>query len=487
MNLRISILLVLAAMLCLWSEAVVSETIDQPGRAAGQVDEAACRALAHRFSDVVLLRGERIAQLAGESISGIRLMAWHNGRWEQVPFQLDEKREDGSYLFPLGEENDSDEMNRVVDGWDEVLFMASDAGCQVDPVGWPGGFAKAEEIRVTDPLNGNTGWFYLFSFPEPPPPSPVDLISYDHDYDRFTSKYYTAGYARAKYEQKAAMEFYSVPKAYGGSGENWFDSAKIWTRIKLFFSFMKLTIHSDDWVSWVPAYIDGPIRVIVKKRMNIKILGLRTPAVDADLAYYPYYFLSSIIIKLPFDPSIVTSSLRQTIGTDLDHNAVGMQFWNSENLEPVIVDGRMSPQEEAMDLSPDQWRIISGQQGKYLGKAVYAGNFKLSSIKVDEGRYIDDYTHIDPPENEPGIYGSYNWTWDITHGKKGKYVIWIEAHYGPPVEDEEDLRACLNVTDNPLHVRIGARERLNCLLVTPPGFTDDVLPEKYHKDVEPAE
>ena len=249
-------------------------------------------------------------------------------------------------------------------------------------------------------------------------------------------------------------------------------------------SLIQITIHSDNWDSWVPAYIDGPIRVIVKKRMHIKIgLGLHTPNVDADLVYYPHFFMSAIVIGIPFDPSIVTSSLQISIGTDLNHHATGMLFWNSENPEPVIVDGRMSPQEKAMDMSPDKWRVVSGDQGKYMGKAVYGGNFKLSNIKLDGGRYIDDYTCREPPENEPGIFGSYNWTWDITNGKKGEYVVWMEAHYGPPIRSEEDLQCCLNVTDHPLLVRVGTEERLDCLLIPPPGFSEDILPEIFRKDL----
>ena len=37
----------------------------------------------------------------------------------------------------------------------------------------------------------------------------------------------------------------------------------------------------------------------------------------------------------------------------------------------VLVDGRMSPQEKAMDMSPDVWRVVSGNQGKYIRVPVY--------------------------------------------------------------------------------------------------------------------
>jgi hypothetical protein len=451
-------------------------------------EEPPCAMFPDRFSDVILIQGKRVPPLLGQNIPSIRLMVWHHGRWEPAPFQIDEKSEDGSFLYPLGEENDQDKLDRMLACQDEVVFMARDAGCRVDPSDWPVGRLAEQEIEVTDPLTGEKGWFYLFSLPESAPLSPIDLIRYDPEYDRISSRYYEAGYARIRRQQKAVMEYYSVPVDQGGTGENWFDSAKLWTRIKLFFSIVKITIHSDDWVSWVPAYIDGPIRVVIKKRMYIKIgLGLHTPNVDADLAYYPYFFMSAIVISIPFDPALVTSYLCITIGTDLDHNAAGTLFWNSQNPDPVIVDGRMSPQERAMDLSPDRWRVVSGAQGKYLGKAVYGGNFKMSNIKLDEGRYVDDYTYADPPENEPGIFGSYNWTWDISNGNKGKYVAWIEAHYGPAIEKPQDMASCLNVTDHPLRIRTGQEERLNCLLVPPPGFTEEILPEAYGGKAPPAQ
>jgi len=463
----------------------------QPPAAAAQTpepeagrarEESAGSGLVGRPLDVVVVPGDWLPGLLGTSIPQLRLMTRRWGRWEPVPFQIDEKTQDGAYLFPFGKESDREKLDQKLDRRDELVFLARDAGCRASAADWPVEQEIGEEIGLTDPLSGQRGWLYLFAFPNPPPVSIVDLINYDPDYDRIQSRYYTAGYSRLKHDQKAVMEYFSIPESEGGSGSNWCDSAKIWTRIKLLFSVFRITIHSDNWVSWVPAYIDGPIRVIVKKRMAIKLgLGLRTPHVEADLIYYPRFFISAIVISIPFDPSIVTSSLSITIGTDLNHEATGMLFWNSQNLEPVLVDGRMSPQEKAMDMRPDAWRVVSGRQGKYMGKAVYAGNFRLSNIKLDQGLYVDDSSYREPPENEPGIYGSYNWTWDITHGKKGKYVVWIEAHYGSGIQSEQDLTTCLNLTDHPLYVRTDSLERLNCLLIPPPGFSREVLPEEYQQ------
>lgn len=443
-----------------------------------------CVMFKHRIPDVVRILGRDLPTFLGKCIPSIRLLAYRSDRWVSIVFQVDEKNTDGAFLFPNGEENDLSEIDDNLDEQDEIVFLARDAGCRAPSSAWPGDSIAGEEIEITDPLTGEKGWSYLFAFSDPPPLAPDDLISYDPEWDRISSRCYVAGYSRIKGRQSAVNESYLVPKECGGNGRNFFDSAKGWIRLRLLFSLLKITIHSDNFLSSVPAYIDGPVRVVIKKRTAIKLgPGLRSPHIDSDLIYYPRFFMSGLVIAIPFDPSLVTSSLRLTIGTDLNHEATGMLFWNSRNLEPAIVDGRMSPQEIALDIRPDQWRVVFGDQGKYLGKAVYAGNFRLSNIKLDEGRYVDDFRHSEKPENEPGIYGSYNWTWDITNGKKGKYVVWIEAHYGGRIEGPEDVADCLNVTDNPLRVRIGQREMRNCLLIPPPGFGEQILPEMYRGSV----
>jgi len=447
--------------------------------------------LRHRITDVVKVVGEQVPEMLGRANASLRLLACHGGNWTAVPFQIDEKSDDGRFLYPLGEENNRDEMDGELAGRDEIVFMAATAGDRVDPADRPKGLTAAAEIEITDPLTGEKGWCYLYSYlDEPPPLSNVDLIRYDPGSDRSRSRYYDVGYSRQKEKQKAVMESYSVPEEHGGDGVNFFDSAKIWVRIKLFFSLVKIVIHSPDFVSRVPAYIDGPVRVVIKKRTAVKIgMGLQTPNIDSDLIYYPHFFTSALVLAIPFDPSLFTSSMSISIGTDLNHRAAGMRFWNSRNPVPVLVDGTMSPEENRMDLGPDHWRVISGSQGKYLAKAVYAGNFKMSNIRLDEGRYIDDRTHREPPENEPGIFGSYNWTWDITHGRRGKYVVWIEAHYGGEVVGPQDVAACLNVTDRPLRIRVGPEERPNCLLIPPPGFTEEILPDRcrVHRRSSPNE
>ena len=439
-----------------------------------------------RAPDIVRILGRDLPKLLGHEIPSIRLMVYRSGKWSPIPFQIDEKDDEGGFLFPYGQENDQEKFDYRLDRQDEIVFVARDIGCQGPTALWPAGYTAGEEVEVTDPLTGERGWCYVFSFPKPIPLSFVDLVDYDSDYDRISSFHYIVSYSRVKGEQNAVMESYVIPENVGGNGVNFFDSAKGWIRISFLFSLLKVNLQSDEFLSSVPAYIDGPIRVVIKKRTGIKLgLGLRSPQVDADLIYYPRFFHSALVIAIPFDPSLLTSHLYMTIGTDLNHHALGMQFWNSCNPEPMIVDGRMSPQEEAIDLSPDSWRVLSGVQGKYVAKAVYAGNFKLSNIKLNEGRYIDDYMYRDPPEYEPGIYGSYRWTWDITNGKTGKYVVWIEAHYGGRIEEPEDVVDCMNVTDHPLRVRIGSKEILNCLLIPPPGFTEEILPEMFLRNSGP--
>ncbi|MCP4710133.1 MAG: hypothetical protein GY869_16040, partial [Planctomycetes bacterium] len=66
-------------MHCLLAQQGVAEIIEPGDSLATGTGGTGCKTLAHRFSDVILLRGERLPELLGESISGIRLMARHHG------------------------------------------------------------------------------------------------------------------------------------------------------------------------------------------------------------------------------------------------------------------------------------------------------------------------------------------------------------------------------------------------------------------------
>jgi len=140
------------AFLPFWGQRSTAQPLEPAYNTGQEANETADVVFARRFSDVVLLLGKQVPRFLGQRIPEIRLMVWHQGRWHPVPLQIDEKSEDGRYLYPYGAKNDQDELNGRLDGQDEIVFMARDAAGRASPSEWPEGHTVAEEVEVIDPL-----------------------------------------------------------------------------------------------------------------------------------------------------------------------------------------------------------------------------------------------------------------------------------------------------------------------------------------------
>jgi len=142
-----------------------------------------------RPADPAVLRGEDLPDLKGtapDSLVGFR----YEGGWVQIPIQVDE-RDVRSYgeiydfldhwsligdggagpLYPLLEEFYTDpdtymgpDTDPMLDDNDEIVFMARDTGSIAAAIADPPGVIAGSraEVRVSDPLDGTTGYVYLF-------------------------------------------------------------------------------------------------------------------------------------------------------------------------------------------------------------------------------------------------------------------------------------------------------------------------------------
>lgn len=142
----------------------------------------------NRQDDPVVLTGKDIGSLKG--IKPGELVAWrYNGKWEQIPVQVDEKDyvdlmdvyDTNQYIRDLYElagrkpvkiltYTDSDtftgaDSDASIDENDEIVFMAKDAGKKVDTNLGPRGvlYNSCVEIEICDPADkSKTAYVYLF-------------------------------------------------------------------------------------------------------------------------------------------------------------------------------------------------------------------------------------------------------------------------------------------------------------------------------------
>jgi hypothetical protein len=204
--------------------------------------------------------------------------------------------------------------------------------------------------------------------------------------------------------------------------------------------------------SKVIAYIDGPIRVTRHVAYWATIgFGIRSTSFEADITYYASFIRSPLTMRIPVKLDLFASEARTDIGTDYNRHGYGLVFINSNNPDGAIIDGRMSPQEEALDLSMDEWRLVAGPQGTYFRGPIPKSEL-LNQVKISL-HYVDDYHIPDPPENEPGHIGHVFDRIDFTHVKPGMYQL-EPFLYFPPHYHAGDQDKYLNMENAPLEIAI---------------------------------
>ena len=431
-----------------------------PGGGGG---ETGGRTAIPRVSDVISLEGRSLPAFLGRSRQGIRLLALRGGRLEPIPFQIDEQDAEGRPVLPGGPQATAD-PDPSFDANDLLLFMAHDLGDRLSPGAQGSVGALVHEIEVTDPTaDGAKGWAYALWDVDPPPPCDRDYVRYNFEEGRtddVDAQHYSIHYPWGQYYPDTIF----IPEESGGTGVDFIDRFKARGTVKLFFSLMSIRVTEDRMETRVAAYTDGPIRVIRRVEYWANLgLGIHSPSFEADIIYYAAHVESPITARIPVRLDLFVSKVFSDIGTDFNRHAYGLVFRNSNNPDGTLVDGRMSPQEQSLDLSQDDWATVAGPQGAFFWGPMTSGE-RADQVSPTL-HYVDDYTRPDPPEAEPGQIGHAFSRTEITHLRPGVYrfdvVFYIPPHFKPG--DEQDfvkwLATPLEAVVHPARVTPAAADR----------------------------
>jgi len=417
-----------------------------------------------RFPDSVILLGETLPpDWLGTEIRSIRVYRREGDRFEPIRFQVDERTEEGDWIFPHGKKNNARRSNARLDPQDLILFMAKDAGAEpVDLSALPGSPDKALPVELEDPVDGGKGWVCLVSYPDPPPPlCPLPAhVTYDAEKEIICSDY-----ARAEYlitEDGLHTSFYkhhSTPPGAGGSGENLVDRLKFRVQLRFFFNMIPLSLHEEMLGSDVVAYIQGPIRVLRRVEQFVKLpFGIRGVKTYADVEIYESFATVPLSLQLPRGFHRIVSSANLQFGTDYSPNVIGSFFLNSEISDPLIIDGRMSEAEKHFPRNQDRWRLFYGTNGILMTRMFYPPEL-LKMVKISQG-YLDDLTAPTTVERFPGCIGYAYSEIQAENLRAGTYRIFLDFYF-PPRFQPGDEAAYLQLRDHPLRIRIGDRETVN--------------------------
>ena len=406
-----------------------------------------------RELDPVVVRGDRLVDLAGRPIDRLGLFASVDGALSPIPFQIDERDADGDFVFPYGPKADPKAGDGLLGAGDELVFMAADAGASAPPPLWPDDWKAAAVIELTDPTDDGRAWAYLLAFDEPPAKSAVDYVAYDNRTATVTTDRYRMGF-----HPKATIGIgdLAVLPGGGGDGSDDVDRLKIRFSGKTIFGFT-VNRQEEDFSSKTIAWIDGPVRVVRRTRNRMVLFWkIPSPASDIDNVYYRNSFEFPTRVELPFDAKSIFKSGEFRVSTDLDCDEVtGRVFRNENNPVGVTIDGRTDDAERALDARPYDWSSVAGRgendRGGWLNRLVYDPT--IAPIRPVL-YYVDDETALDPPEDYPGQCGDIGYYLEgMVDVKKGMFEL-VSVLYQIPDDDPRTIRRALKVLDAPLAVAV---------------------------------
>ncbi len=417
-----------------------------------------------RIFDPVIMEGKSFPELMGKKIENLRLFTFLEGEFKPIPFQIDEKLPDGSYVLPnlvpgvrKGKDvSTKDEDQGLFDKNDDLIFLVKDIGDRAVRSLWREGYDTGMEIVVTDPLTGGKGYAYLLHFALPPPPSEVDYVKIHIGEKRITVE--AARYTIGSPVNATYFDYGSRIGADGKKGPDILDRAnKIRAKAKIRFLRIGFDFASDEVTKSYPlAWKDGPVRVILraKQKQDLKIIEVKTSGY-AESYFYFNYLIRPTILDLPISLGKFLSSFDLYGAIDFTDAIYGAKIYDAVNTQGTVLDGKMSEAEKALITDVDHGWIMGIHP--IMGTMFTRLFFPPEWLKhVKRGSFIvDDETINEEPEDNPGqIKTGYHFGNFVKCLVKGRHV-YDEHFYFPEKFKWGDQDKILNISDNPVETEAG--------------------------------
>ena len=134
-----------------------------PAQDPSLLEAAAAPGPLRRLADPVLVTGEMLPEdFLGVESHRLRLYSHRDGALVPIRFQVDERTEEGDWVFAHGKRNNRYRSTGRLDGQDVILFMARDAGPEAaGTLDLPGEPERILPIEIADPVDRGRGWVYL--------------------------------------------------------------------------------------------------------------------------------------------------------------------------------------------------------------------------------------------------------------------------------------------------------------------------------------
>jgi hypothetical protein len=426
----------------------------------------------HRTVDPVIVDGEHLPDLLGTDIGHLRLFSFRHGRRVPIPFQIDQRDSNGDWVWDVGYtqasppshrafeeawspawdqperrtggQDDEDQRGRqILDHNDAVVFMAQDLGERNLEAEEALAAVRADEIEVTDPVDGAQGWAYLAYYnSSPPAPSPTRYMRYQAEAQRIGSPVYGFGFSDTEVALVKDLAIQGIPML---------DRIHIRGRTNISVGPIQKQIDftEEDIRGYLEGYIAGPVRIITRSHACLELgLGMCSPEVKCDHFYYPYHARvpACLLVRFP----VHETSLRFAV--DYRRSPFRRLLIGSDK-GTAVWDKGMPNNPRPQDWQNGKWMALDSENGSVVS---YVTIPQALVGHADARPYLD--FGLEPPDRpEPNTTQPREVGFKIQalpDTPKGGYIVYGTYVISPePYQPGDGVRA-LNLQANPPKFRI---------------------------------
>jgi len=374
----------------------------------------------------VQVTGKDLQAFLGHEISQMNLQVYRGGKWQALPYQIDEKAFDPiargrRWVLDqaFSRRTDLPAGNGKLEEDEVLLFLLKDMGEKGSP--------ESSTDRPVLEIKSGGGYAYLFLNPKNPLVSQESYVRYNPNEDEIDA----LGYKNRFNTHQAIVQEELVPKNQkSGSPANILDRFKVRMMLAI-KNFIDVNIDESNLTSKKVGYRVGPIRII--RRMAVyKSLGpIRiTPKAESDFLFYPYFVRVPSRLDNPIDGrKSLESNSKGFAGFDFTHFFYGARFFSEKNPRPVLIDGAMSAEEKGLNLKDVTWWTATSEKGTLIVKVQWDPNLVKEGVTCNL-YYVDDRTSLKPPEMDPGE-AAVGFQLDFTQIPAGQYSVYVNQIFPP--------------------------------------------------------
>lgn len=415
----------------------------QAGPPSSPMGLGPCGPIDRRF-EAVEKRAEGLRRLAGTPIEKIGVVAYRDGVAHPIPFQIDERGEEGLAVDADSDVPTVDDQPGVLDADDTLVFLPCDAGerapdARVDR-------RDRREIVLDDPITKKTGWVYVV-VADDPPRTDRRYVDYDPKVDLVKTAVYRLGMVNT------LPRYFAVALA-GPFGPNLLDGARLRAEATLHAGLVHWSQDEDDGIHEMIGWRTGPVRVVRRTRHKVELgMGIHLTAGTAHTYFYPQHVYGPGSLKLPFSPSVFFADINGFGGADFRD----LRGWRliAPGTPPhgFRIDGKMGELEKAFAANPPRpasWFALA-RDGEAL-VVVLTMSEELAKTVPLELVYLDDEKRAAPPEDVVGALPLVGMRGrDVQDVEAGSYRFQIQAFMMPGWTPGKE-RELLDQLAHPLNV-----------------------------------